>query len=74
MKYLSTYFAVVALAPAVLEAQASADLVLTNARIYTVDNARPVASALAARQERILFVGSDAEAKALAGPATQVID
>ncbi|PYP54794.1 MAG: amidohydrolase [Gemmatimonadetes bacterium] len=74
MKYLSTYFAVVALAPAVLEAQTSADLVLTNARIYTVDNARPVASALAARQERILFVGSDAEAKALAGPATQVID
>jgi len=74
MKYLATYFAVVALAPAVLEAQTSADLVLTNARIYTVDNARPVASALAARQERILFVGSDAEAKALAGPATQVID
>jgi len=74
MKYLATYFAVVALAPPVLEAQASADLVLTNGRIYTVDNARPVASALAARQERILFVGSDAEAKALAGPATQVID
>ena len=74
MKYLSTYFAVVALAPAVLEAQTSADLVLTNGRIYTVDNARPVASAIAVRNERILFVGSDAEAKALAGPATQVID
>ena len=74
MKYLATYFAVVALAPAVLEAQTSADLILTNGRIYTVDNARPVASAIAVRNERIVFVGSDAEAKALAGPATQVID
>ena len=74
MRHLSTYFAVVALAPAVLEAQGSADLVLTNGRIYTVDNARPHASALAVRGGRVLFVGSDAEAKVLAGPFTLVID
>jgi predicted amidohydrolase YtcJ len=74
MKHLSTYFAVVALAPAVLAAQGSADLILTNGKIYTVDNARPQASALAARGGRVLFVGSDAEAKVLAGPSTVVID
>src|SRR6266478_3540017 len=74
MRHLSTYFAVVALAPAVLGAQGTADLVLTNGRIYTVDNARPEASALAVRGARVLFVGSDREAKALAGPSTQVID
>jgi predicted amidohydrolase YtcJ len=74
MKHLSTYFAVVALAPAMLGAQGTADLVLTNGRIYTVDNARPAASALAVRGGRVLFVGSDGEAKALAGPSTQVID
>ena len=74
MKHLSTYFAVVALAPAVLGAQGTADLVLTNGRIYTVDNARPAASALAVRGGRVLFVGSDGEAKVLAGPSTQVID
>jgi predicted amidohydrolase YtcJ len=62
------------LAPAVLEAQGTADLVLTNGTIYTVDNARPHASALAVRGGRVLFVGSDAEARVLAGPSTQVID
>jgi predicted amidohydrolase YtcJ len=74
MRHLSTYFAVVALAPAVLGAQGTADLVLTNGRIYTVDNARPEASALAVRGGRVLFVGSDREAKSLAGPSTHVID
>ena len=74
MRHLSTYFAVVALAPAALEAQGSADLVLTNGTIYTVDNARPHASALAVRGGRVLFVGSDAEARVLAGPSTLVID
>ncbi|HEX9084871.1 MAG TPA: amidohydrolase [Gemmatimonadaceae bacterium] len=74
MKHLSTYFALVALAPAVLAAQGSADLVLTNGAIYTVDNARPRASALAVRGGRVLFVGSDAEAKLLAGPSALVID
>ncbi len=74
MKHLSTYFALIALAPAMLEAQASADLILTNGRIYTVDNTRPVVSALAVRGGRVLFVGSDAEARALVSPATQVID
>jgi predicted amidohydrolase YtcJ len=74
MRHLSTYFAVVALAPAVLEAQGFADLVLTNGKIYTVDNARPEASALTIRGGRVQFVGSDAEARVLAGPSTQVID
>ena len=61
-----------------LEAQASpspsADLVLTNGRIYTVDDTRPMVSALAVRGGRVLFAGSDAEARALATPSTQVID
>ena len=74
MKHLSTYFAVAALAPVVLGAQAPADLVLTNGRIYTVDNARPIVSALAVRGGRVLFVGSDAEARVLATTSTRVID
>ena len=74
MIHLSTYFAVAALAPVMLGAQASADLVLTNGRIYTVDNARPIVSALAVGSGRVLFVGSDAEARALAAPSTRVID
>ena len=50
------------------------DLVIVNARIYTVDNARPMASALAVRDGRIVFVGSDAEARVLARNTTRVVD
>src|ERR1700736_3775915 len=73
-KHLSSYFAFTVLAPMLLAAQAPADLVLTNGRIYTVDNARPMVSALAVRGGRVVFVGSDAEARVLANPSTRIID
>ncbi|MCT8330027.1 amidohydrolase [Albidovulum sediminis] len=49
-------------------------LILTNARILTMDPARPTAQAIALAGERIAAVGSRAEVEALAGPATEVID
>jgi hypothetical protein len=52
----------------------TADLVLRNGRIYTGDAARPWARALAVKDGRILFVGSDAASAAHAGPATTVLD
>jgi predicted amidohydrolase YtcJ len=73
-KHLSSYFAMASLAPMVLAAQGPADLVLTNGHIYTVDNARPVVTALAVRGGRIVFVGSDAEARVLATSSTRLID
>ena len=51
-----------------------ADLVVTNATIYTADSARPRAEALAVSGDRILFVGSNIEAAAFAGPATVRLD
>lgn len=51
-----------------------ADLVLTNGRIYTVDEARPVARAMAVRDGKVAFVGSDSGALALRGGSTRVID
>ena len=51
-----------------------ADLVVTNARIYTSDVNRPVAEALAVRAGRIAFVGSNRGALALAGPRTERLD
>lgn len=68
----------IAAAPAILAAQratpASADLIITNARIYTVDDAHPIASALAVRDGRVQFVGSVREAMLLRGANTRVID
>ncbi|HJS42426.1 MAG TPA: amidohydrolase [Gemmatimonadales bacterium] len=51
-----------------------ADLIVTNARIYTSDVNRPIAEALAVRNGRIAFVGSNRGALALAGPRTERLD
>ena len=51
-----------------------ADLVVTNARVYTSDVNRPVAEALAVRDGRIAFVGSNRGALALVGPKTGRLD
>jgi len=42
--------------------------VVVNARVYTVDEARPRAEAFAVRDGRFLAVGTTAEMRALAGP------
>ena len=51
-----------------------ADLVVTNARVYTADANRPTAQALAVRDGRIAFVGSERGALALVGPRTERLD
>ncbi|HEU4587233.1 MAG TPA: amidohydrolase [Gemmatimonadales bacterium] len=55
-------------------APAPADLVLQNARVYTVDDRRPTAQAIAIRGDTIAFVGSNAAVKRYIGPATRVLD
>jgi predicted amidohydrolase YtcJ len=50
------------------------DLVLLSARIWTGDSAQPEATALAAREGRIVAVGSDPEIRRLRGPKTVVVD
>jgi predicted amidohydrolase YtcJ len=54
--------------------QPSADLILTNARIYTVDERRPHGEAMAIGGGRVRFVGSQRGALALKGPRTRVVD
>ncbi len=54
--------------------QKSADLVLMNGKIVTMDEANPEAQALAARGDVIVAVGSDEEIKAYISSSTKVID
>jgi predicted amidohydrolase YtcJ len=54
--------------------QPPADLIVTHARIYTVDDSHPFASALAVRGGRVVFVGSEREALVLRGASTRMID
>ena len=51
-----------------------ADLVLTNGKVVTVDDAVPEAQAVAVRGDRIVALGSSSDVRRSAGPATQVID
>jgi len=52
----------------------AADLILTNAYVYTVDESRSVAEALAIRGNEIVYVGSAAGTDAFMGEATEVRD
>src|ERR1051326_5004670 len=52
----------------------AADLIITNAKIWTVDKTRPNAEALAVLGDRIVAVGSAAEVDAWHGPQTKVLD
>jgi len=51
-----------------------ADLVLTDAFVYTVDADRSVAEAVAIRENKIVFVGDGEEVEDFIGPDTQVRD
>jgi predicted amidohydrolase YtcJ len=52
----------------------SADMVLHNGKVVTVDESIPDGQAVAIRDGRILAVGSDAEIEAYIGSGTEVID
>ncbi|HEX8817914.1 MAG TPA: amidohydrolase, partial [Terriglobales bacterium] len=73
MKWIAVLLCCV-FAGAVAQSRPTADLIITNAKIWTVDPAQPVAEAVAVRGERILAVGSAADIDALRGPNTKVID
>ena len=57
-------------ATALAAQQPPAELVVTDATIYTADPGRPKAHAMAIRDGRIAFVGSERGAQALSGPRT----
>lgn len=74
---LGTAASTAAFRPAVAQQPATparADLILTNARIYTADADRPFVQAMAVRDGRVAFVGSERSALALRGPSTRVLD
>ena len=76
MRILKAFLTALTLAPSILSAQPQVpvDVIVVNARVYTVDESRPMVSAFAIRDGRFLFAGSDIEVRALAGTNTRVID
>ena len=74
---LRTFLAVAAATALLLPigAQAQpADLIVTNAKIATLDAASTTSQALAVRDGRIVAVGSAGELRAFSGPNTRTVD
>jgi predicted amidohydrolase YtcJ len=63
--------------PALSEAQRSrmdVDLILVNGNVYTVNKKQPRAEAIAVRDQRIVFVGLNEDARKFRGDKTSIID
>jgi len=73
-KLLTVLISVLLVTAAVGQSRPAADLIITNAKVWTVDLALPTAEAVAAIGERIVAVGSSKEIDAWRGPQTRVID
>ena len=54
--------------------QEPADLVFTNAQVYTAEDNNPTAEAVAIKDGRFVYVGSQAEVSSWIGPETEVVD
>ncbi|PYX86754.1 MAG: amidohydrolase, partial [Acidobacteria bacterium] len=52
----------------------AANLIINNAKVYTVDPTQPSAEAVAVLDDRIVAVGSNADIEAWHGPKTRMID
>jgi len=74
MKFLLVTFLFFAFSIQGLPQAVSADLVITNANIRTMDAKRSVARSLAVINGKIVAIGSDADTKSLIGAKTRVID
>ena len=59
---------------AALAESRNADLVVLNARVYTLDPAFPTAGAFAVRGDRFVAVGTSAEMRSYVGGKTRVVD
>jgi predicted amidohydrolase YtcJ len=74
MKFASMFLSCILVSHLLAQSKPTADLVITNAKVWTVDKAHPTAQAVAVLGDRIVAVGSNADIEALRGPNTKVID
>jgi predicted amidohydrolase YtcJ len=56
------------------QSKTAADLIITNAKVWTVDKSHPTAQAVAVLGDRIIAVGSNVEVSSLRGAGTRVIN
>src|SRR5688572_25964968 len=74
MRITSIFLIVLLLVLTPVQQPTAADIVFKNGNVYTVDTKQPRAQAIAVAKDRIVFVGSNADAEKLVGPKTRVVD
>ena len=74
MKFLLLVASLLLLALIPVPQSATADIVFKNGNVYTANDKAPRAEAIAVKADRIVFVGSNADAQKLVGQATRVVD
>ncbi|MDT4953492.1 MAG: hypothetical protein QOJ02_1630 [Acidobacteriota bacterium] len=75
MKTFALAFLIVALSIFAISPKAeTADVVFKNGNIYTVNESQPHAQAIAVKAGRVIFVGSNSDAKKYEGTRTRVVD
>ena len=62
------------LMPAPVPVQSTADIVFKNGNVYTANDKSPKAQAVAVKEDKIVFVGTNAAAQKYVGPNTRVVD
>jgi len=63
-----------ALIPAPQRTQSAADIVFKNGNVYTANDKAPKAQAVAVKDDKIVFAGTNAAAQKYVGPNTRVVD
>jgi predicted amidohydrolase YtcJ len=71
---VTVFFCVLSSVGLLAQARPAADLIITNAKVWTVDKASPTAQAVAVLGDRIVAVGANVDIDAWRGPATKLID
>ena len=74
LPYITLYAAVAIAGCGVDTPQHAADVILENGRFYTVDESRSWAEAVAVRDGRFVYVGSNAGVQGFKGPDTRIRD
>src|SRR5271167_887734 len=74
MKFAILFLSCVLTSNLLAQTKPTADLIITNAKVWTVDKAHPTAQAVAVLGDRIIAVGSDGDVESLRSPATKAID
>lgn len=66
--------AILLLVGSIASAAETADIIFTNGNVYTVNDKQPRAEAIAVREDRIVFVGSNADTQKFRSDKTRIID